>query len=400
MNIKNGLTRYLRNTLSLVLLTGILLCSASCFGPGNTSSVTEDSSAVSQNSEISVDSSDYSSAADVTPPEIIGSNFEITLGEIIDYEAHISVIDDYDPTPELVVDSSAVNEKEPGVYHVIYKATDASGNTTALVLDLTIKPLSAPDKTPPKVVGRDFDVSLGDSVSYKNHISVTDDTDQSPEIHVDNSAVDLDTPGIYPVVYTVTDKSGNSTVLTLRLTVKDQASLAEMEAYVYAEAQKVLDSIVTDSMTPMQKAYKIYRWTKYNHIGYVSTSDKSHWIVGAYNGFKNRRGDCFVYFSVAKALLTVAGIETYDIAKLRTNDKDTRHYWSLVKIDDQWYHMDCTPFASSRKNANFFLLTDAELWAWDDKWYKGEHNYFPEGVPEVATESVQHLINYNLASLK
>ncbi|MBQ3230895.1 MAG: transglutaminase domain-containing protein, partial [Clostridia bacterium] len=363
MNIKTGMVGYFKRALSLMVLLCILFCSTACFNSGDGQSSVDTSNsdefAINENSETSVEVS----LGDVTPPEIIGTHFEITLGEIIDYEAHISVIDDTDPTPDLFVDNSSVDEKKPGVYRVVYKATDEAGNTTGLVLNLTIKELPTPDKTAPKVVGRDFDVAIGDTVSYKNQIIVTDNTDMAPEIKVDNSAVDLDKPGIYPVVYTVTDKSGNSTVLTLRLTVKDQASLAEMEKYVYAEAQKVLDKITNDSMTPLQKAYKIYRWTKYYNIGYVSTSDKSHWIVGAYNGFKNRRGDCFVYFAVSKALLTVAGIDNFDMAKLRTNDKDTRHYWSLVNVGDGWYHMDCTPFASSRKNANFFMVTDEELWS-------------------------------------
>ena len=277
--------------------------------------------------------------------------------------------------------------------------TSISATTTAP--DFTEPAVTEPipaDVTPPVAAVEDIEITQGDSVSYRAHLTVSDDTDPDPYIEIDNSAVDLDTPGEYPVVYTVTDKSGNSTVVTITLTVKEYVPTfgSEEEEYVYYESRKILEEILDDDMNELQKAYAIYYWSK-RKISYSGKSDKSSYLIGAYDGFKNRRGDCFTYYAVAKALLEAAGIENIDMVKLRTSDKQARHYWLLVNVGDGWYHFDSTQFA--KNEANFFMVTDEELKAWDKKYYEGAHNYDPEGLPELATESIQKLVNYKSSKL-
>lgn len=261
----------------------------------------------------------------------------------------------------------------------------------------SVPPAPVVDVTPPTVTGKDFTVTQGDSVSYKKQITVSDDFDKNPTIHVDNSAVDLDTPGVYPVIYTVTDSAGNSTVLTLMLTVVERGpDKAATEEYVLYLARQILDEITDDSMSDLQVAYSIYRWSKRN-IGYISTSDKTSWVVGAYNAFTKRQGDCFSYFSASKALLTAAGIEHADVYRPPNSVRKSSHYWLLVNVGDGWYHFDSTPFIYD--NSNFFMLTDEEIQAWDKKYHKGEHGYDPDGLPEVATESIQYKVNYSSSKL-
>lgn len=274
------------------------------------------------------------------------------------------------------------------------KSTSSTSITTATTTTpVTDSPIL--DETPPTVTGEDFEITQGESVSYRNQITISDDLDSNPTISIDNSAVDLDTPGIYPVTYTVSDKAGNQTVLVLQLTVKKK--IPPEEEAVLAEAQTILSSITDDSMSDLQMAYTIYRWTKYN-IGYVDSSDKTSWVIGAQDGFKTRRGDCYTYYAVAKALLTAAGIDNVDMVKYRTSEKQSRHYWLLVNVGDGWYHFDATPYVY--KNSNFFMVTDQELSAWDAKYYKGAHNFIDEGLPARATESIQDRVNYSSSKLK
>ena len=69
---------------------------------------------------------------DETAPVIYGvKSMAIYLGDAASYRAGITVTDDYDENPELTVDSSAVSLDKVGTYKVVYKATDASGNTTS-----------------------------------------------------------------------------------------------------------------------------------------------------------------------------------------------------------------------------------------------------------------------------
>lgn len=286
-------------------------------------------------------------------------------------------------------ESSGASSLKPNsdVTATVVPATTVSPSTT--------EPPPA-DTTPPTVIGSDFEIKLGDSVSYRKQITVTDDCDENPTIAVDNSAVDLDTPGVYPVVYTVTDSAGNSTVLTLQMTVVKEIIPAPTEDYVLDQAEQILQQIAGGAMSDLEVAYSIYRWTKYN-IGYLDSSDKTTWLVGAFDGFTNRRGDCYTYYAVAKALLTAAGIDNVDMVKYRTSETQSRHYWLLVNVGGGWYHFDATPYVY--KNANFFMVTDQELATWDAKYYKGAHNFIDEGIPARATDSIQDRVNYSSSKL-
>ncbi|MBO4452544.1 MAG: transglutaminase domain-containing protein [Clostridia bacterium] len=334
-------------------------------------------------------------SADPAAPVITGEDVSIAPGETLNYYALVKVTTADGSVPELRVDMSAVDNSTPGVYPVVYTATDGGGRSTEFTLRVTVK-----DVTPPTVTGEDLTVYIGDTVSYRNSITVSDDTDPEPEISVDNSLVNLNKAGVYPVTYTVRDSSGNEAVFKLNVTVLDRsANLDEYNKkreYVESEASKQLAKIVDDSMDDLQKAYAIYYWTKKN-IAYTGSSDKSNYIYGAYDGFKKRAGDCYTYFSVSKALLIAAGIDNVDVVKERTDEKQSRHYWMLVNVGDGWYHFDSTPYKFD--NDNFFMVTTAELHAWDDKYYPLCHNFLTEGLPEISTKSIQHYINYRSSKL-
>lgn len=297
-------------------------------------------------------------------------------------------------TAATTVDSKT-DSREPSTSTTIANTSAVSDTPITDAPSITTEALPS-DTTPPTVSGSDFEIVLGDSVSYRKQITVSDDCDENPTIAVDNSAVDLDTPGVYPVIYTVTDSAGNSTVLTLQMTIIKEIVPAPTEAYVLDQAEKILQQIAPDAMSDLEVAYAVYRWTKYN-ISYLDSSDKTNWLVGAYNGFTTRRGDCFTYYAVAKALLTAAGIDNVDMVKYRTSEQQSRHYWLLVNVGTGWYHFDATPYVY--KNSNFFMVTDEELSSWDAKYYKGAHNFIEEGLPERATESMQDRVNYSSTKL-
>ena len=254
------------------------------------------------------------------------------------------------------------------------------------------------DTEPPVISASDFEITEGDTVSYKKHFSVIDNTDEDPVIEIDNSEVDTDTPGQYEVTYTVYDHSGNATITKITLTVKKKVYTFDenAEEWLSQEAQAILQEIVTDDMNAMQKGYAIYRWTK-KHISYADSSYRDDYRVAAHNGFLKRRGDCFTYFAVSKVLLDEAGIENIDMVKLRKSNKESRHYWSLINVGTGWYHFDCTQYVYPK--SNFYMVTDKELKNWDKRYYRNGHRYDPKGLPEMATKSVQSMIKYSAAKL-
>lgn len=265
--------------------------------------------------------------------------------------------------------------------------TDAAGNTALIRVKLTV----IDDKVPPVIEGAaDMEYYVGDPISYKSGITVTDDQTANPKLTVDNTQVNIKKAGTYPVTYIAEDNAGNKTSVTVYLTLVDKPEGYVEPDVVYAMAEKILDEITTEDMSDMEVAFAIYRWVS-THIAYTGHSDKSSWTRGAYDAFTNRAGDCFNYFAAAKAMYNVAGIDNVDVQKVVTeNTSRSSHYWSLINLGDGWYHVDCTP----RNNPGFFFMnTDAELLAYSVK-NKNCHNFDKDAYPERATESVQDKVDY------
>ena len=310
----------------------------------------------------------------------------------VEYTTEVDVVPE---AAQLVTDIRDVSEvtvsyvKEPDVSKggnttAQVKLTDAYGNSSVVEVAVAV----TSDEEPPVIEGtKDMEYFLGDSISYKSGITVTDNETASPKLSVDNSQVDAAKAGTYPVTYTATDDAGNTTTVTVNLTLKEKPKGYVDEETVYDLARKVLKDITNDSMSDMEVAFAIYQWTK-TKIAYTGSSDKSSWTKGAYQAFTQRSGDCFNYFAAAKALYDVAGIQNVDVVKSDTSHSS--HYWSLINLGDGWYHVDCTP---RRKVGYFFMNTDAELEAYSKK-NKNSHIFDTDAYPERATESVQDLVDY------
>ncbi len=239
-----------------------------------------------------------------------------------------------------------------GTVPVTIVLTDEGGNTTEIESEAEV----IEDTEEPVIDGvAPLEGFIGEPISYKSEITVTDNCDKEVELEVDTSDVDTETEGTYDVIYTATDRAGNTAQAETTITMKEKPQDYVEPEEVYAEADEVLAEITTDDMTLKEKARAIYDWCR-NNIGYISTSDKDSWTNGAHQGFTQGQGDCFVFFSTAKALLTEAGIPNIDVVKSDTSHSS--HYWSLIDCGDGWYHFDTTPRSGG---GEFFMLTDEEL---------------------------------------
>ena len=244
-------------------------------------------------------------------------------------------------------------------------AEDSSGNKTEK--DAILHLVEEYDITPPVIEGQlDKVVYVNQSVSYKAGVVVTDNVDEEVELQIDSSKVNLSEPGEYTVVYLATDSMGNADLKEGTITVIEQQY---SEEDVYALADEVLSTIITDDMSDYDKAHAIYTWVKGN-MGYSESTDRGDWLKGAYDGLKNRHGDCYNYFAVSKALLTRAGIKNEDIEIIPTATR--HHYWNVIDCGEGWRHFDTTPRVD--KSFKGFYLTDEELMAYSDMHYHS-HNY-------------------------
>lgn len=247
--------------------------------------------------------------------------------------------------------------------------TDRGGNEITKQVKLTLWE----DNEAPVIHGAaDLQAFMGDAVSYRKQVTVTDNNPDGLQLIVDTTSVNLQKEGVYPVTYTAVDAAGNASSVTVNLTVSVRTHSLE-EVYILADA--VLVGIITPEMSERDKAQAIYNYIV-SHVGYLSYSEKGDWIRAAYEGLAQKQGDCYVYACTAKALLTRAGISNMDIAKIPGR---VQHYWNLVDIGEGWYHFDTTP---RKDHPVIFMWTDKELMNYSAA-HGNSHNYDHTAYPPV-----------------
>ncbi len=319
---------------------------------------------------IGVDGMEYTSVLhikDTIPPTVLTQDVEGFA--VLPRKAEEFVAEVEDATEVTVAFREEPDLHYIGTQQVTIVITDAGGNETAETARLTLYE----DTEPPVIYGAaDLVIFVGDGVSYRKHVTVEDNCPEGLQLTVDNSSVDLKAAGVYPVVYTAVDAAGNTTSVTVQLTVMDRIYTVD-EVNVLADA--VLEKILAPEMTDWDKALAIYNYIRRN-VGYINHSEKGDWVRAAYEGLAKRQGDCYVYACTAKALLTRAGIKNMDIAKIPTRRE---HYWNLVDVGDGWYHYDTTPRTD---HTVFFMWTDADLMAYSALHYNC-HNYDRTLYPEI-----------------
>ena len=277
---------------------------------------------------------------------------------------------------------------------IVYcKLEDPSGNISVVEVPFYI----TKDYTAPVIEGvHNFTQYAGDPIAYRDGITITDDIDPEPVLTIDNSGVDLESPGEYTVYYTATDAAGNSSYAEAHVTLWKKPATYVEPSTLWAAARQILNKITTPDMSDMQKALKIFRWCRYN-LNYMTSAniDTTSFNRVAYDGLTKRYGSCYTFAVTASALLDACGIENRIV--VREPWRHAVHYWNLIKIDGQWYHCDSTP----RKNYNsyLFMYTDRELanfWVDNYNGYSFDHNK----QPASATQSVQSRINYAAGTIR
>ena len=264
----------------------------------------------------------------------------------------------------------------------------------------TEEPATEPETTtepdlPPRIRGaKDITVEVGGTVSYKKDVFVEDDHDPFPTLEIDNSAVDLNTVGDYPVIYRSTDSAGHTSQVIIRVHVVepeteiDPIATEEEIERMHQLARYELKECTWEGMSTLEELWEIFWHVKYN-MRYVNGTDKTSWVHEAIRGLEEGTGDCFTYYSVLRALLEEAGYETIDVTRL---GGETRHFWSLVKYNDEWYHIDSCP--RSQEHGKYwycFLRTDAQIAEFTEIWGEGYYYVFDQSLCPRTPEESLHL---------
>lgn len=312
---------------------------------------------------------------DTTAPTATEVDKQIYVGETLSADSFVTEIKDCSDVTVEFADKPDFTKIGEQTVTILIK--DAENNSVQKTAKLTI----LKDTTPPIFEGlKTVSVRVGESVSYRNGVTVTDDRNTEVKFTFDNSAVNLQKEGEYKVIYTASDSSGNTA--TAERIVKVLPKLIIDEAYVKGLAKNVVNKIISKDMTKAQKAEEIFRWVRSN-ISYVS-SPESDIVNAAYVAFTKKRGDCFNYYSVTKLLLDECEIDNMMVERYGGK---TTHFWHLVNVGTGWYHFDTTP-QSIEDPYRCFMKTDEQVWAYAKSRSDGRSDYYnfdTTKYPERAT---------------
>ncbi|MCB2299122.1 transglutaminase domain-containing protein [Clostridium tagluense] len=130
------------------------------------------------------------------------------------------------------------------------------------------------------------------------------------------------------------------------------------EDYVNLQVTEILKNIIKVSMNDDQKEKVIHDYIV-AHVAYDTTLSR----FSAYEALKNGTTVCSGYAQLAYKMLNEVGIET-KIVLGKGNGED--HAWNLVKLNNIWYHLDCTwddpvPDIKGRVLYNYFNLNDKKI---------------------------------------
>lgn len=254
-------------------------------------------------------------------------------------------------------------------------------NTPSVVSEVSSYP---PDDTAPVIECEDERLFyIGNAMSYREGVTVTDDLDPEPTLTVDSVNVDLRTAGTYTYTLTATDRSGNTSSKEVKLTVLEKPKDYVSEEQILAEVDKVIDQIITEDMTKEDQIKAIYKYMRTN-IAYGGSSDRTDYMQEAYRTLHKRRSDCYGFFAATKALLNRLGIENMDVVKVKVKPTDSNHFWNLVTANGtDWYHLDTTP--RTGKGDDFCMVTDEFILNYS-KAHNNSHNFDRSLYPATPEE--------------
>ena len=294
------------------------------------------------------------SVKDTVAPVATAKNVSARMGNQVTANDFIASIDD--KTHVDVSFAAAPDMTFVGTQPVSILLKDSGDNQTTLSAELTLYD----DDVAPVITGaKNLTVYIGENVSYRKGIEVTDNKDPEPALKIDSTAVNLDVEGTYQITYTATDAAGNSSSVTVDVNVCPRPSNYDDIVKLNQKADELLGKILTPDMNEVQKAFAIFRWCRKNIPWYGGRIKDHDEVVQATKGLNGNSGDCYTCTVTCLKLLERAG---FDAQMLERKNNLGLHYWVFVKVNGNWYHMDPSPIYINQFIC--FLGTDEQV-----KWF-------------------------------
>lgn len=285
----------------------------------------------------------------------------ITDGEVVEY--------DYDSLPPIednIVDVIVAEELFDGFsVEIIDLVADAMFNMKSVV-DLSV-----------------YDISTDDAVALFSAVAKYYPAEYSLIVNSDFTYKIIVSPNL-------------DRIMKIRFYYGDDANLSAYQKRVKdlnAEINALVERVA--GMNEFEKALYIHDYIVLNSeydLELLDYMEKNNFILPGelrsekyteYSILVNGTGVCGSYALAYRAILNAAGMECLYLSSSQMN-----HAWNLVKIDGNWYHVDCcwddpTPDTYGRARRTYFLRTDDEImnlnhYSWTPGQYKATSELFSD----------------------
>ena len=156
----------------------------------------------------------------------------------------------------------------------------------------------------------------------------------------------------------------------------DSETLNTMKKELEQKACEIIASNVARDMPPYMKVFIVHNYIINNcryASDYETNNDPSYYT--AYGALVKGKAVCDGYASAAKILFDLCGIENI---KISGTSKGSGHAWNLIRLDNDYYHIDTTWDDPVSYNGidylkyNYYNLTDNEI-STDHIWNTQEY---------------------------
>lgn len=158
----------------------------------------------------------------------------------------------------------------------------------------------------------------------------------------------------------------------------DKETLTSMKRELERKACSIIGANVSKDMPPYMKVFIIHNYIV-NNCRYATGNSSNPDVHTAYGALVKGSAVCDGYASAAQLLFSLCGIESINISG---TSRGEGHAWNMVKLDNQYYHIDTTwddPVSSTGIDYlkyDYYNLNDSEISS-DHSW---DTNQYPQAA--------------------
>ena len=161
------------------------------------------------------------------------------------------------------------------------------------------------------------------------------------------------------------------------------AELNAQGKMLYKSLIEIINSIISDDMSELEKEQAVYKWLclncQYDYRHYDIPSAAPRESYEPYGAIINGKAVCLGYATAFQLFMDVLDIECITVVGAAFSSRED-HAWNMVKIGGEWYCVDATwdcGFAPS--HFQFFNVSSEYMALSDHQW---DYEVYPIALPE------------------